>query len=42
MQFGNFPQFRYEQLIDHTKAISGRTYKLVGQLLEHAQAQAAR
>uniref|UniRef100_A0A199U9G6 PCI domain-containing protein n=1 Tax=Manihot esculenta TaxID=3983 RepID=A0A199U9G6_MANES len=32
----------YEQLIDHTKAISGRTYKLVGQLLEHAQAQAAR
>uniref|UniRef100_A0A199UAB6 PCI domain-containing protein n=1 Tax=Manihot esculenta TaxID=3983 RepID=A0A199UAB6_MANES len=32
----------YEQLIDHTKAISGRTYKLVGQLLEHAHAQAAR
>uniref|UniRef100_A0A2P2LT46 Eukaryotic translation initiation factor 3 subunit E n=1 Tax=Rhizophora mucronata TaxID=61149 RepID=A0A2P2LT46_RHIMU len=32
----------YEQLIDHTKALSGRTYKLVSQLLEHAQAQAAR
>ncbi|KAL2483048.1 eukaryotic translation initiation factor 3E [Forsythia ovata] len=27
----------YEQLIDHTKALSGRTYKLVSQLLEHAQ-----
>ncbi|XP_054778883.1 eukaryotic translation initiation factor 3 subunit E isoform X1 [Prosopis cineraria] len=32
----------YEQLIDHTKALSGRTYKLVSQLLEHAQAQSAR
>ncbi|KAF5747967.1 eukaryotic translation initiation factor 3 subunit E [Tripterygium wilfordii] len=32
----------YEQLIDHTKALSGRTYKLVGQLLEHAQGQTAR
>ncbi|KAH9679548.1 eukaryotic translation initiation factor 3 subunit E [Citrus sinensis] len=32
----------YEQLIDHTKGLSGRTYKLVGQLLEHAQTQAAR
>jgi len=32
----------YEQLIDHTKGLSGRTYKLVNQLLEHAQAQAAR
>ncbi|PQQ12535.1 Eukaryotic translation initiation factor 3 subunit E [Prunus yedoensis var. nudiflora] len=32
----------YEQLIDHTKALSGRTYKLVGQLLEHAQSQVAR
>ncbi|KAK4392482.1 Eukaryotic translation initiation factor 3 subunit E [Sesamum angolense] len=32
----------YEQLIDHTKALSGRTYKLVSQLLEHAQAQATR
>ncbi|KAK7831013.1 eukaryotic translation initiation factor 3 subunit e [Quercus suber] len=32
----------YEQLIDHTKALSGRTYKLVSQLLEHAQAQTAR
>ncbi|XP_054790638.1 eukaryotic translation initiation factor 3 subunit E-like [Prosopis cineraria] len=32
----------YEQLIDHTKALSGRTYKLVSQLLEHAQAQPAR
>ncbi|XP_022864113.1 eukaryotic translation initiation factor 3 subunit E-like [Olea europaea var. sylvestris] len=27
----------YEQLIDHTKALSGRTHKLVTQLLEHAQ-----
>ncbi|CAA2971541.1 eukaryotic translation initiation factor 3 subunit E [Olea europaea subsp. europaea] len=27
----------YEQLIDHTKALSGRTNKLVTQLLEHAQ-----
>lgn len=33
---------RYEQLIDHAKGLSGRTYKLVSQLLEHAQAQAAR
>ncbi|XP_050288022.1 eukaryotic translation initiation factor 3 subunit E-like [Quercus robur] len=32
----------YEQLIDHTKALSGRTYKLVSQLLEHAKAQIAR
>lgn len=32
----------YEQLIDHTKGLSGRTYKLVNQLMEHAQAQAAR
>ncbi|KAJ6408280.1 hypothetical protein OIU84_011571 [Salix udensis] len=32
----------YEQLIDHTKALSGRTSKLVSQILEHAQAQAAR
>lgn len=32
----------YEQLIDHTKGLSGRTYKLVSQVLEHAQAQAAR
>ncbi|KAI3784485.1 hypothetical protein L1987_43584 [Smallanthus sonchifolius] len=32
----------YEQLIDHTKGLSGRTYKLVSQLLEHAQAQATR
>ncbi|XP_028053171.1 eukaryotic translation initiation factor 3 subunit E-like [Camellia sinensis] len=32
----------YEQLIDHTKGLSGRTYKLVTQLLEHAQAQPAR
>ncbi|KAK3039624.1 hypothetical protein RJ639_027215 [Escallonia herrerae] len=32
----------YEQLIDHTKALSGRTYKLVSQLLEHAQVQPAR
>ncbi|XP_031278542.1 eukaryotic translation initiation factor 3 subunit E-like [Pistacia vera] len=32
----------YEQLIDHTKALSGRTYKLVSQLMEHAQTQAAR
>lgn len=30
----------YEQLIDHAKGLSGRTYKLVSQLLEHAQAQA--
>lgn len=32
----------YEQLIDHTKAMSGRTYKLVSQLLEQAPAQVAR
>ncbi|XP_044469053.1 eukaryotic translation initiation factor 3 subunit E-like isoform X2 [Mangifera indica] len=32
----------YEQLIDHTKALSGRTYKLVSQLMEHVQTQAAR
>ncbi|XP_030442870.1 eukaryotic translation initiation factor 3 subunit E [Syzygium oleosum] len=32
----------YEQLIDHTKALSGRTYKLVTQVLEHAQTQTAR
>ncbi|KAE7995456.1 hypothetical protein FH972_000245 [Carpinus fangiana] len=32
----------YEQLIEHTKALSGRTQKLVSQLLEHAQAQPAR
>ncbi|KAL4572737.1 hypothetical protein LXL04_019520 [Taraxacum kok-saghyz] len=32
----------YEQLIDHTKGLSGRTYKLVNQLLEHTQAQTAR
>ncbi|KAL2480686.1 eukaryotic translation initiation factor 3E [Abeliophyllum distichum] len=37
----NYPNV-YEQLIDHTKALSGRTYKLVGQLLENGQAQAAR
>lgn len=37
----NYPNV-YEQLIDHTKALSGRTYKLVSQLLEHAQAQTAR
>ncbi|PON38926.1 Eukaryotic translation initiation factor 3 subunit E [Trema orientale] len=29
----------YEQLIDHTKALSGRTYKLVSQVLQHAQGQ---
>jgi hypothetical protein len=34
--------FRYEQLIDHTKALSGRTSKSVSQILEHAHAQAAR
>lgn len=34
--------FRYEQLIEHTKSLSGRTYKVVSQLLEHAQAQTAR
>ncbi|KAJ0539370.1 hypothetical protein HanHA300_Chr08g0285541 [Helianthus annuus] len=33
---------RYEQLIEHTKGLSGRTYKLVSQLMEHGQAQAAR
>ncbi|GAA0140565.1 translation initiation factor [Lithospermum erythrorhizon] len=32
----------YEQLIDQTKSLSGRTYKLVNQLVEHAQTQAAR
>ncbi|KAL3819759.1 hypothetical protein ACJIZ3_005664 [Penstemon smallii] len=32
----------YEQLIDHTKALSGRTYKLVSQILDQAQAQPAR
>ncbi|GAB4843893.1 Eukaryotic translation initiation factor 3 subunit E [Ancistrocladus abbreviatus] len=37
----NYPNV-YEQLIDHTKSLSARTYKLVGQLLEHAQAQTAR
>lgn len=37
----NYPNV-YEQLIDHTKALSGRTYKLVGQLLEQGQPQTAR
>ncbi|KAA3472103.1 Eukaryotic translation initiation factor 3 subunit E [Gossypium australe] len=32
----------YEQLIDHTKALQGRTFKLVSQLLDHVQAQPAR
>ncbi|VVB03023.1 unnamed protein product [Arabis nemorensis] len=32
----------HEQLINHTKALTGRTYKLVIQLLEHTLAQAAR
>ncbi|KAJ7972179.1 Eukaryotic translation initiation factor 3 subunit E [Quillaja saponaria] len=32
----------YELLIDHTKALSGRTYKSVSQVLEHVQAQATR
>ncbi|CAH8384715.1 unnamed protein product [Eruca vesicaria subsp. sativa] len=32
----------HEQLVNHTKALSGRTYKLVTQLLEHTQGQAAR
>ncbi|KAJ7976735.1 Eukaryotic translation initiation factor 3 subunit E [Quillaja saponaria] len=32
----------YEQLIDHTNALSGRTYKSVSHVLEHVQAQAAR
>ncbi|EPS73624.1 hypothetical protein M569_01130, partial [Genlisea aurea] len=32
----------YEQLIDHTKTLSNRTYKLVSQLLEHGQPQAIR
>ncbi|KAF8398324.1 hypothetical protein HHK36_017251 [Tetracentron sinense] len=32
----------YEELIEHTKALSGRTYKSVTQLLEHAQTQGAR
>lgn len=45
--FLNLPQVdfhfsRYEQLIDHTKALSGRTYKIVSQLLEQSQAQPAR
>ncbi|CAN8308401.1 unnamed protein product [Cochlearia groenlandica] len=31
----------HEQLINHTKALSGRTCKLVTQLLEHTQGQAA-
>ncbi|KAL8128683.1 hypothetical protein V2J09_017838 [Rumex salicifolius] len=34
----NYPDV-YEQLIDHTKALSGRTYKLVTQLMEHTQSQ---
>lgn len=34
--------YSYEQLIDHTKALNGRTYKLVTQILEHTQAQVAR
>ncbi|KAL9260687.1 Eukaryotic translation initiation factor 3 subunit E-like protein [Drosera capensis] len=37
----SFPNV-YEQLIDHTKALSGRTYKLASQLMESAQEQAAR
>lgn len=37
----NYPNV-YEQLIDHTKGLSGRTYKLVGQLLEQGQPQVAR
>ncbi|WZZ82052.1 hypothetical protein YC2023_102624 [Brassica napus] len=32
----------HEQLINHTKALSGRTYELVTQLLKHTQGQAAR
>ncbi|KAK7384779.1 hypothetical protein VNO78_30481 [Psophocarpus tetragonolobus] len=32
----------YEQLIEHTKPINGRTYKLVSQLVEHVQTQTAR
>ncbi|KAK4775983.1 hypothetical protein SAY87_023944 [Trapa incisa] len=32
----------YEQLIDHTKTLSGRTYKLVSQVMEHAQTLATR
>jgi translation initiation factor 3 subunit E len=32
----------YEQLIDHTKSLSGRTYKLMFQVMEHAQPQPAR
>ncbi|GAB2267180.1 Eukaryotic translation initiation factor 3 subunit E [Dionaea muscipula] len=32
----------YEQLIDHSKTLSQRTYKLVSQLLEYAEAQPAR
>ncbi|KAL2501778.1 eukaryotic translation initiation factor 3E [Forsythia ovata] len=37
----NYPNV-YEELIDHTKTLSGRTYKLVSQLLENGQAQPAR
>ncbi|KAK9664397.1 hypothetical protein RND81_14G038700 [Saponaria officinalis] len=37
----NYPNV-YEQLIDHTKSLSVRTYKLAGQLLEQGQPQAAR
>ncbi|XP_074276799.1 eukaryotic translation initiation factor 3 subunit E [Silene latifolia] len=37
----NYPNV-YEQLIDHTKSLSVRTYKLVGQILEQGQPQAAR
>ncbi|KAK4783572.1 hypothetical protein SAY86_007946 [Trapa natans] len=32
----------YEQLIEHTKGLSGRTYKLVSQIMEHAQTLATR
>ncbi|CAL1352378.1 unnamed protein product [Linum trigynum] len=32
----------YEQLIEHTKSLSGRTYKLASQLMEQSPAQAAR
>lgn len=42
LMFMSIVMFRYEQLIDHTKPLSGRTYKLVSQLLEHAQTQLAR
>ncbi|XP_074292419.1 eukaryotic translation initiation factor 3 subunit E-like [Silene latifolia] len=37
----NYPNV-YEQLIDHTKSLSVRTYKLVGQIFEQGQPQAAR